>query len=93
MSGKTFVDSNILIYSHDLDAGANHGMAADILDSLWDLNLGVLSMQVLQEFYVNITRKIRRPLPRESARAIVDDFSIWRRDDTSRTNDRLPHRG
>ena len=77
MSGKTFIDSNILIYANDLDAGAKYRKAADTLESLWDLNLGVLSTQVLQEFYVNVTRKIARPLPRKSARAIVEAYAVW----------------
>ncbi len=38
---------------------------------------GVLSPQVLQEFYVNVIRKITTPLPRRVARAIVEDFSVW----------------
>jgi len=77
MNGKAFVDSNILIYANDLDAGARHRTAADILESLWDRRLGVLSPQVLQEFYVNVTRKIARPLPRRSARAIVEAYAAW----------------
>ncbi len=39
--------------------------------------MGVLSMQVLQEFYVNVTRKIRSPLPKDSARLVVSSYSIW----------------
>jgi predicted nucleic acid-binding protein len=77
MSDKTFVDSNILIYACDLDAGAKHQRSVDILESLWDRHLGVLSMQVLQEFYVNVTRKIAHPLSRKSARAIVDAYATW----------------
>jgi predicted nucleic acid-binding protein len=77
MSDKVFVDSNILIYAHDLDAGTKNRKAAALLDSLWDLNRGVLSTQVLQEFYVNVTRKIARPLPRKSARAVVDAYALW----------------
>lgn len=77
MNGKTFVDSNILIYAHDADAGEKHRKAADLLAELWNLNLGVLSMQVLQEFYVNATRKIARPLSKISARAVVDAYTIW----------------
>jgi predicted nucleic acid-binding protein len=36
-----------------------------------------LSPQVLQEFYVNVTRKIAKPLSRHLARAIVEDFRMW----------------
>lgn len=82
MNDKTFVDSNILIYAHDIDAGAKRQRAAAVLESLWESNLGVLSPQVLQEFYVNVTRKIARPLPRKSARAVVDAYAIWCMDAT-----------
>lgn len=34
-------------------------------------------MQVLQEFYVNVTKKIAKPLPRGSARLIVSNYTIW----------------
>ncbi|MFZ0631054.1 MAG: PIN domain-containing protein [Acidobacteriaceae bacterium] len=77
MNDKTFIDSNVLIYAHDLDAGAKHQKAADLLESLWNENRGVLSTQVLQEFYVNVTRKIARPLPRRTAREIVDAYGTW----------------
>lgn len=34
-------------------------------------------MQVLQEFYVNVTRKIQHPLPKETARIVVNTYTIW----------------
>jgi predicted nucleic acid-binding protein len=77
MSDKTFVDSSVLIYAYDLDAGAKYRKPAEIPESLWDRNRGVLSRQVLQEFYVNVTRKIARPLPRKSARVVVDSYAVW----------------
>jgi predicted nucleic acid-binding protein len=77
MSGKTFVDTNVLIYGHDVDAKSKHEIAKSILRELWTERLGVLSMQVLQEFYVNVTRKIRSPLPKESARLVLSSYSIW----------------
>jgi predicted nucleic acid-binding protein len=36
-----------------------------------------LSTQVLQEFYVNVTKKILTPLPKPSARAVVDSYTVW----------------
>jgi len=83
MSAKTFVDSNILIYGHDVDAGSRYTTARLLLRDLWAERLGVLSLQVLQEFYVNVTRKIARPLPRKSARAIVEMYAVWCIDTTS----------
>jgi predicted nucleic acid-binding protein len=77
MNGKTFIDTNVLIYAHDADAGHKHDVARAVLRELWDSRTGVLSTQVLQEFYVNATRKIRTPLGRPEARAVVDTYAPW----------------
>jgi predicted nucleic acid-binding protein len=77
MSGKTFVDSNILIYAHDLDAGARQRRASELLKELWEDGVGRLSTQVLQEFYVNVTQKIRTPLVSGTAREIVRNYGAW----------------
>jgi predicted nucleic acid-binding protein len=77
MSGKTFIDTNVLIYAHDTDAGAKHQIAKTVLHELWSERTGVLSVQVLQEFYVNVTRKISSPLSRDLARLVVSSYSIW----------------
>ncbi len=77
MNAKTFVDTNVLIYAHDVDARTKHGIAKAILRELWSQRTGALSTQVLQEFYVNVTRKIASPLTKASARAIVDNYVIW----------------
>jgi len=83
MSDKTFVDTNVLIYAHDIDAKAKQETAKRVLQQLWSERTGVLSMQVLQEFYVNVTRKLPRPLSKESARLVVSTYSIWCVDTTS----------
>ena len=77
MTGKTFVDTNVLIYAHDVDAKAKHEIAKTVLRELWSSRTGVLSMQVLQEFYVNVTRKITTPLPKDKARLVVNTYAIW----------------
>jgi predicted nucleic acid-binding protein len=77
MSDKTFVDTNVLIYAHDVDAKAKHDVAKNALRELWSQRTGVLSMQVLQEFYLNVTRKIASPLPKDAARLVVNTYSIW----------------
>lgn len=77
MSGKTFVDTNVLIYAHDVDAGRKHEIAKTVLRELWVSRTGILSTQVLQEFYVNVTRKIRAPLPKPAARSIVSTYAAW----------------
>jgi predicted nucleic acid-binding protein len=77
MSGKSFIDTNILIYAHDVDAGAKNEIAKAVLRELWSERTGVLSVQVLQEFYINVTRKITSPLSKESARSVVSSYAIW----------------
>jgi len=77
MSDKTFIDTNVLIYAHDVDARAKHHVAKALLAELWSERTGVVSLQVLQEFYVNVTRKIAHPLLKESARLVVSTYTIW----------------
>jgi predicted nucleic acid-binding protein len=77
MSDKTFVDTNVLIYAHDVDAKAKHETAKYVLRELWTHRIGALSTQVLQEFYVNVTRKIAKPLSKAEARLVVNTYSIW----------------
>jgi predicted nucleic acid-binding protein len=36
MSDKVFVDTNILVYAHDLDAGRKHQVAMSLLRDLWE---------------------------------------------------------
>lgn len=83
MNGKTFIDTNVLIYAHDVDAKRKHDTARNVLRELWRERNGVLSSQVLQEFYVNATRKIAHPLSKESARLIVSSYGVWCMDTTS----------
>ena len=77
MTEKLFVDTNILIYAHDLDAGAKRERAAELIRSLWRTGGAVLSTQVLQEFYVNVTQKIPKPIPFGVARGIIDAYRAW----------------
>jgi len=83
MSGKTFVDTNVLFYAHDVDDRSKHDLARDALRELWNDGTGVLSPQVLQEFYVNVTRKIATPLAQGAARLVVNTYAIWCVDVTS----------
>ena len=48
-----------------------------LLRTLWDERAGILSTQVLQEFYVNATRKVRKPLTKAEARGVVDTYAPW----------------
>jgi|HubBroStandDraft_5_1064220.scaffolds.fasta_scaffold54293_4 predicted nucleic acid-binding protein len=78
MSGnRRFVDTNVLVYAHDGSAGSKHDQARDLVEQLWESREGSLSVQVLQEFFVTVTRKITRPLSAEAAKEIIADFSRW----------------
>ena len=83
MSDKTFVDTNVLMYAHDVAAGTKHQIANMVLRELWSEHSGVVSVQVLQEFYVNVTRKIPVPLSKEMARQVVSNYAIWCTETTS----------
>lgn len=76
--GYQFVDTNVLVYAHDQSAGNKRNRAEALLRDLWAARLGCLSLQVLQEFYVTITRKIPRPLPPETASQLIGDLGTWR---------------
>jgi predicted nucleic acid-binding protein len=77
MNGKVFLDTNILVYAHDLDAGLKHTVAVKIVKDMWENRTGVLSTQVLQEFYINVTRKIERPISPFEAREILKIYACW----------------
>ena len=57
MSGKAFVDTNILLYAHDVSDPAKNQGAVELLTQLWADGNGVLSTQVLQEFAANLQRR------------------------------------
>lgn len=73
-----FVDANILVYAEDRDAGDKHVIARNLVADLWRSGEGVLSIQVLQEFFVNVTRKVPRPLDSGQALEIVEQYLTWR---------------
>jgi len=75
---RSFVDTNILVYAHDETAGQKRERARSILAELWASGEGCLSVQVLQEFFVTVTRKVPKPLDAVSAAAIITDLSHWR---------------
>ncbi len=72
-----FVDSNILIYSQDATDSQKQSRALDWLEYLWRTRTGRISFQVLREVYVNVTRKVPRPLPKARAQALVRLFLEW----------------
>lgn len=77
MSADYFVDSNVLVYAHDAGAGSRHAVARDLVRRLWRDRTGVISTQVLQEVYVTVRRKAERPVSREEALRLIEDYLSW----------------
>lgn len=77
MTVPSFVDTNVLVYAEDRDAKGKHESARDLVVRLWEHRDGVVSVQVLQEFYVTVTRKMKKPLTSSKALAIVAEYLTW----------------
>ena len=84
MSGE-FVDTNVLLYAYDPSAGERHALALELVSRLGRERQGTLSIQVLQEFYVNAVQKIAVRLEPADALARLRVLSRWR------THSPLPH--
>jgi predicted nucleic acid-binding protein len=74
MTGRSFVDTNILVYRFDHSEPAKRAVAKRLLDKALPGSL-VISTQVLQEFYVVTTRKLVRPLRPDQASEAVEHLS------------------
>ena len=72
-----FVDTNILLYAHDAGAGEKRRCAADLLRQLLKSGDGVVSSQVLMEFFVNAMRKTSPTLESTDAARIVEIYAPW----------------
>jgi predicted nucleic acid-binding protein len=59
MPARSFFDTNVLIYADDKAAPAKQRRAVDLIVEHRRARTGVVSMQVLQEYFVTITRKLR----------------------------------
>jgi predicted nucleic acid-binding protein len=76
-ANRQFVDTNILVYAHDTSAGGKHERARALIEQLWATRDGCLSVQIMQEFFVTVTRKISKPLDVAVAKEIIADLSRW----------------
>lgn len=72
-----FVDTNVLLYAYDSSAGDRHERARALVGTLGRERRGALSVQVLQEFYVNAVGKIAVPLSSDAALVRVRRLSRW----------------
>jgi predicted nucleic acid-binding protein len=75
MSDRLFVDTNVVVYLFDTDAPAKRQRAREIFETRGREGQLVLSTQVLQEFFVSVTRKLEHPLPVEEAEAAAKELA------------------
>lgn len=72
-----FVDTNVLVYARDVSDRAKNDTAIAWMEHLWTTGDGRLSTQVLQEYYVTVTRKLSPGMPAEEARSDILDLATW----------------
>jgi predicted nucleic acid-binding protein len=72
-----FCDTNVVVHVYDTTAGVKHERARALLERLWLEGVGAVSVQVLQELFVTLTRKIARPVDAQTAGGIVADLTTW----------------
>jgi len=77
MSELTFVDANILVYARDADHAQKQETASRCLQRLWQDRTGRLSVQVLAEYCVTLTRKLKPGLKADDAWDDVQALMSW----------------
>jgi predicted nucleic acid-binding protein len=75
MPAERFIDTNILLYGYDCDAGVKRDMALPLIEEGWKHpGRNAVSVQVLQEFYVNF---LRLGQDHKEAVRIIEDLMTW----------------
>lgn len=72
-----FIDTNVLLYAYDEGAGERHDRAIELIETLGRARRAAISIQVLQEFFVNVTKKSAVPLSPGVARDRLRTLSRW----------------
>jgi predicted nucleic acid-binding protein len=74
---RQFVDTNIFVYAYDRGNSTKQRLARKLIAGLWESRRGCISIQVLQELYVIMSKKVSTPLPPEIASGIIAALSEW----------------
>jgi len=78
MSDKVFVDTNVIVYSRDTTEPFKQKQADSWLQHLWSNQSGRISFQVLNEYYVIVTNKLKPGLSRMEARDDIRNLMAWK---------------
>jgi predicted nucleic acid-binding protein len=76
MNGRIFVDTSVLVYAYDRSEQRKQRRALEVLDWLSASGVGMISTQVLAEFFVASTRKLAAPLSVEEAYDRVKNYLL-----------------
>jgi predicted nucleic acid-binding protein len=77
MTARVFVDTNVFVYTRDTSQGAKQEQARAWVEALWREQSGRTSVQVLNELYVTLTRKLRPGMPAADAWDDVEALLAW----------------
>lgn len=72
-----FVDTHVLVYARDSAEPVKQPLARAWIGYLWASRSGRLSVQVLNEYYVTVTRKLTPGLPAALAQSDIRDLGAW----------------
>jgi predicted nucleic acid-binding protein len=72
-----FVDTNVFVYRFDITEPHKQRRAELWLEHLWSEGTGRISVQVLQELYASLTRKLDHPMDPAEARTVVRSLFAW----------------
>ena len=76
MNARVFLDTNVLVYAYDSGEPEKQSRAQALLTEGIDREIAVLSAQVLSEFFVVVTQRMRSPLSVDQAEKLIDLFGI-----------------
>jgi predicted nucleic acid-binding protein len=77
MTELTFVDTNVLVYLRDPRDERKQHIAAALITGLWQERTGRTGVQVLNEYYATVTRKITPQVRADSAWDDVKELMAW----------------
>ena len=76
MPDRVFLDTNVLVYAYDAHDPAKQKLAQGLLTDALENETGVLSAQVLGEFFCVVTRRIPKPLSTDEAQEVIENLSL-----------------
>jgi predicted nucleic acid-binding protein len=83
MSDSLFFDTNVLVYAFDRSDQKKYEIASELVTRAFEEGNGIVSTQVLQEFFVTVTRKIPEKMAVDDAEQTIRDLAVWRVIETS----------